>query len=356
MPAPSAMSDSHARGAALAAVCLAGLVGALTPAHGAEGAWGYRVHATYRIPGDPAFGGIAVDAAARRIYIAHGSAVSVLDADTGALVGSIPLGFAAGSVALIRDSGLGVVAARAGNELAIFGLTDLRRRRSLRLGGAGPYLMTYVASARRLFVASTRAGLVQALDPHSGKTVASLKLPGPLDAMTSNGYGELFVAARAGGDSVVHVVATPGLAFLGDFPVSDCEGAMALALDPVGRRLFVPCAGGSLAIIDADVGMTFARLAVGKGAPAALFTFDPQGNGGWRGAAFVASAGGRVTAIRMNSFVDYSEGGSVQTVPGVRAIAFDAKSHALLLPVRERTGANNGRLVLLVLAPGALGQ
>lgn len=349
------------RRAALAAACLAALVSAPGRAHGAPGGWSYQVHATYRIAGDPAFGGIALDAAARRIYVAHGRVVSVLDADTGAPDGTLSLGFPAGSVAVLRGAGVGVVAARAGDELAIFGLADLRLRHSLRLRGAGPYLLAYAAGARRLFAASTRAGVVQALDPRTGRIGASLKLPAPLEAMAANGYGELFVAAEPRGDSVVHVVATRRPKFLGDFPVGDCEGAMALAIDPVGRRLFVPCANGNLAVIDADVGMTFARLAVGKGVPAAVFTFDPQGRGGWRGAAFVASAGGRLTAVRMNSFVHYSQGLGVPTVPGVRAIAFDAQTHTLLLAVRERAGtpaqsgaggasASGGRLVLLVLA------
>src|SRR5579871_3616112 len=48
----------------------------------------YKVVATYKLPAASARG-IAVDSSARRVFVADGDAIAVLDADTGAASGSI---------------------------------------------------------------------------------------------------------------------------------------------------------------------------------------------------------------------------------------------------------------------------
>src|SRR5215471_1751609 len=54
-----------------------------------DGATGYQVTARYPVPGDGGFDYVAIDSAARRVYISHGTQVDVVDADSGKLVGTI---------------------------------------------------------------------------------------------------------------------------------------------------------------------------------------------------------------------------------------------------------------------------
>src|SRR5436309_1733178 len=53
------------------------------------GATGYHVVERYPVPGTGGFDYVAIDSAARRIYVSHGTQVDVVDADSGKVVGSI---------------------------------------------------------------------------------------------------------------------------------------------------------------------------------------------------------------------------------------------------------------------------
>src|SRR5882724_13363433 len=51
---------------------------------------GYKVVGHYPIGGTGGFDYVAIDSAARRLYVSHATQVEVLDADSGKLIGTIP--------------------------------------------------------------------------------------------------------------------------------------------------------------------------------------------------------------------------------------------------------------------------
>src|SRR5437016_13846104 len=57
-------------------------------AHAADN--GYHVLSRYKLTGQRETGNVRVDSEARRLYVAHGDRVDVLNADTGANVGTVP--------------------------------------------------------------------------------------------------------------------------------------------------------------------------------------------------------------------------------------------------------------------------
>src|SRR5689334_24996576 len=61
----------------------------LSDALAAPGASGYQLAKTIAVGGDEGWDYLAVDSAARRVYVSHGSHVVVLDADSFAVAGEI---------------------------------------------------------------------------------------------------------------------------------------------------------------------------------------------------------------------------------------------------------------------------
>lgn len=304
----------------------------------------YRVRAEYKLEGAGAAGNLWLDAASRRLYVARANRVDVLNADSGSREGSMPAQGAAGIV-LVDGASRGFFANRAGGSVSEFNPAASSVIKSVALDAKGPESLAYDADAQKVFVVAPDSNEVVALDARTGEVAGRVILKGHLRQAISNGMGSLFVAAED--LNAIHVVDTHSLKFLGDIPSGDAEGPVSLAIDPSGRRLFAACADGKLAVIDTDIGFTFEELDIGTGDAGSVFTFTPQGNGGWKGADFVASADGKLTLVQMNAFIRYSVGGGVSIPKGIDHVVYDPQTHRVFLS--QSTPSPE----VLVLAPGA---
>jgi len=323
-----------------AAAGLASALSIATPALAQPGA-GYRVQAEYKLEGAGPVGGIWIDAVSRRLYVAHGEQVEVLNADTGNREGAMPAQDAAGI--LVAEAGHGFFANRSGNSVALFDPASFTVTNTVPLDAKGPESLVYDSEAGKVFVVAPGSGQVVALDARTGAITGSVSLEGHLRGAVTNNMGSLFIAVED--RNAIDVVDTHTLKFLGSFPSGDAQGPVSLAIDPSGRRLFVACANGKLAVIDTDIGFTFEELQVGDGDSGSFFTFAPQGKGGWKGADFVASSDGALTLVQMNAFIRYSVGGTVSIPKGIQNVAWDSKTHWLYLP-----GSTPGPRVLVMTA------
>ena len=298
---------------------------------------GYHIITRYKLSGRGKVGNVQVDPEARRLYVAHGDRVDVLNADTGAVAGTIPSN-GSNDVVLAPDIKRGFISNGTGASVTIFDPATLKVIKTAKLNAENPSALEYDPDVKRVFVVTT--GGVTALDADSGEVAGSVTLDGRLGRLVSNDYGRLYVAAED--KNAIHVVDTTSVKFLGDFPIGDGEGPTGVALDASGRRLFVACANGHLPVIDTDIGFTFQELSIGKNAVSDVFAFTPQGKTGWRGGVFVASSDGTLSLIKMNAFINYSAEGQVKLPSGVGSIAFDSKTHRIFLPT------SNGAEILVV--------
>ncbi len=299
---------------------------------------GYRVIAHFQPKGSEYIEDVAVDAVARRLYMTRGDAIDVLNADSGKQIGEISTKSGTNGLVIVPALKWGFATNSTANTITIFNTEDLKVLHVVPSGGEQPEDVVYDEGADHVYVANSGSGSVAVLDAASGKVLTTIKVGGRLRQMAASGYGRLYIAAED--KNVVHVVDTNTMKFLGDFPIGTGEKPYGLSLDPVGRRLFVACEDGTLAVIDTDIGFTFEQLPIGSGASGSTFTFKPSGAGGWKGADFIATADGKLNFIKMNAFISYSSVGSLMLQPGIHAVAFDPPTHHLFVPA--------GREILVV--------
>jgi DNA-binding beta-propeller fold protein YncE len=298
----------------------------------------YKVLGEYRLQGGAAKG-IGIDPSGRRLFVASGDRVEVLNADTGAAMGIISQTDAQ-EVLLVNDSRRGF--ASGNGSITMFDTEILKVLRVTSLQASGGGSMCYSNYRNAVYVISSKSGDISAVDAKSGELLRTASLEPGLGQIACGSFDYLFVASPE--KNVVHVVSARTLAVLGDYPMKSGERPTGMALDTVGRRLFVACANGWDEIIDTDAGFIFQEIEIGKGPARSAFAMLPQGMGGWRGAAFVASDDGTFSLIRMNAFVDYSLGGKVTLPTSVHSVALDEKSHRLFV-----TAKRQGKPVVLVL-------
>src|SRR3979490_114078 len=117
-------SELHRFGVCAAALLLGGLAIANPP----DG--GYHLLKKYELGAAP--GGkeywdyITLDAPTRRLYISHNTEVKVVDADSGAIIGSIPDLKRVHGIALVPELGRGFISDGGADEAVVFDLKGLK--------------------------------------------------------------------------------------------------------------------------------------------------------------------------------------------------------------------------------------
>lgn len=294
----------------------------------------YKTIGEFKIPGATAKS-IAVDSDGRRLFVAGDNGVTVLNADSGAVVGKVEGLKDAQDVLLVPEmkgdemapSTKGFASGLDGRVIA-FSLADLKPVATIKLGITGPAQLCYDNDEKTVEAVSA-GGLLTTIDAAGNKVVSSGKVPAGSGQIVCGNMDHLYVADPAA--NVVHVLNHATVKNEGDYPMKSGNRPTGLTLDTKGRRLFVTCEDGTIEIIDTDAGFTFIELEGGKGAAHETFAWVPQGKGGWKAAAFIAQPDGTLSGVQMMAYINYVLGGQYKLSPGLGAIAFDSKTHHLFI-------------------------
>ena len=285
---------------------------------------------------------IAFGPGGKRLYAAVGGELRTYDAVSGGAGPVVRLpGVAVGLAAAARDRGTLYVATRSPARLLVLALRPLRITSSVAIGGGEPSALLYDSETDALFAESGAGRSVTRLDPATAKALGVVHLPGRLEQMASNGRGALYVANAA--DDELEAIDTGNMRRTGAIPLAGCTAPSGLAMDKVGRRLFVACGNGQALVIDEDMGFTFERLPIEHAASLrTVFTLRPLGADGWKGAAFIGGDGAALDAIQMKAFISYVGGGSLPLDGRCTALAVSAAARKLALALALRTAGAGG--------------
>ncbi|MDE2306289.1 MAG: YncE family protein [Gammaproteobacteria bacterium] len=288
------------------------------------------------VPGRPTALAIAPDGG--RAYLGVGDTLAAFSTADVSAAGTLPLGGEAVGLQIAPDGRQAYVALAKPARVLAVGLAPLGVQARWKLPAAASGL-SLDPDEGLLFVASAATHRLFALDAATGRLRATIALADPPGQMAANGYGSLFVAQAAQGR--IAVIDTHTLRLAGTLPLEGCVQPSGLALDPVGRRLFVHCASGAVLVVDTDVGFTFERLPAAGGAMTGLFVHAPLP--GWKGAALFVGSAGTLDAVRMLAFIRYVDGGHRTLDRPVAASAYDAVHRRLWIASPPEKGASAGR-------------
>ena len=295
----------------------------------AMGAQTYKVSGSYKLPGANARG-IAVDSVGRKIFVADDEGVTVLNADSGAQEGTIPLK-GAQDVLLIpvmngEEAGASTVGFATGAGRTVrFTIDGMKVASEAKTSGDA---LCYDDETKTVEVKEP-AGAVVSLDAQSGKVLHTAHVPTGAGQIACGTLHHVYVADPA--NNVVHVIDHETGRADGDFPIMTGHKPSGVTLDPKGRRLFVACEDGVIEVIDTDSGFTFIHLQSGSGPSRGTFAWTPQGKGQWKAGAFFVHEDGTLSGVRMMAYINYTLGGSYPLDQGLDAVAYDAKTHHLLV-------------------------
>jgi DNA-binding beta-propeller fold protein YncE len=342
------------------------------------------------LPGDPFFvkqswpiGGsgnwdyLTMDPVARRLYIAHGHAVQVVDVDTGSVAGEIA-GFREAHAIALDDIGkFGYVSDGPANSVTVFDRGSLRVEARIPID-CSPRFIVFEPRSKLVFAFcflnpppsrtprpgerpvppdNTALSLIVTIDTEKNAVLGGIMLNGDFHIAQADGYGSVYATvARPSWVAKIDAIGLaaetqrclaasltknpcdhshfdwsnnrPSFGLLQYIPLhSSCLEPQGLAVDGRNLRLFIACESQGLQVLNANTGDPVAALTTGPGDDVIGYDAD-------RGLIYSANGGGygSLTIIQQDANTDsYAVIQNLPTMERARTLAVDPSTGTVYL-------------------------
>ena len=290
-----------------------------------QAATSYKVVARYPVPGNGGFDYVTLDEPTRKVYLAHGTQVDVMDADTGKVLGTIPNTPGVHGVAIASAYKHGFISVGRENQVLMFDPSTLQPIKKTDVG-KGPDGIYYDPGSKRIFTNNHGTHDVSAIDAVSGEVVGTVKVEGDGEqAILADGL--VYLNSEDTNEVVVFDPKT--LLVKKRLPIGVAKTPTGLAYDPKTKRLFIACREEPmLVVMNAVSGKVVANFPIGIGADWAHFEAGAK-------LVFVSTGQGILNAFHQKSADVYEDAGAIQTQPSAKTMAFDSKTKKIFLPAVE---------------------
>lgn len=292
-----------------------------TPQYGHWGPSGYHLVRKIPIPGNNSWGGLAFDPVRRRLFVAHGVHVVVLNTDTGKVVADIPNTLGVHSILLVPSLGRGFITDGQTNDVTIFDLATLKVL-AVAPTASEPFDIAYDPVTKRVFTMNHDSSTATVINAATSAPIGDIALDGQPAGAVADGKGHLYVNLQSTSEELQ--INSKTLAILNRWPMSPCEAPTGLSIDPKKRLLFAGCHNDRMGILSADTGAILAAPAAGSHAgvgafdPVTLYALSANDDGTLT--IVIEAAGNRFNVVE-----------NVDTERGARTMALDPTLHEIFL-------------------------
>jgi YVTN family beta-propeller protein len=283
---------------------------------------GYRLQNRFPIEGGDSWDYITVDSNARRVYVSHGVRVNVLNADTGATVGTIEDTPGVHGIAIASSSNHGFTTNGKENKVSIFDATTLALIKKVDVG-KGPDGIYFDPASNRVFTNNHGTHDITAIDATSGDVVGTVAVGGDGEGVVTGSDGMIYVALEDKNELCSFDPKT--LEVKRHLPLEGIEAPTGLAVDTKNNRFFVGGHNKVLNVVNGATGKKIASFPTGSGTDAA--GFDDQGR-----LVFTSNGEGNITVIQQISADKYVPVAPILTQASAKTMAFDPKTKQIYLP------------------------
>ena len=309
----------------------------------AEGA--YKFLDEIPIGGEGNWDYVTIDAAARRLYLAHATKVIVVDLTKNEVIGEI--GDTPGVHGLIVAPDLKRGFSSNGKESKV-SVVDLKTLRTISKieTGANPDALVYEPRRDEVYVFNHSGNSATVFDTKATAIVTTIPLDGnPEFAAVDSAAGRVYCNIED--KSEVVVIDTAKHELVARWSLTPGAEPTGMALDAKHHRLFVGCHNKLMAMLDIETGKVVATVPIGAGVDGCAFDDGTQ-------LAFASCGDGTTTIVKEETPQKLTVVQTLKTERGARTIALDPQTHRIYLPTAQfqptpspASGESPSRLIIV---------
>jgi YVTN family beta-propeller protein len=270
---------------------------------------------------------ITVDPDARRVYLSHGTEVKVVDADSGAVVGTMGGFTRCHGVLLVKDVGKGFITDGDAAKVFVFDIASLKVTGEIK-SEPDTDSIVFEPVSKRVFTFNGSSKNSTVIDPATATVSATVPLGGAPEQAAVDGKGMIYDNLEDTNEVIALDART--LAIKARWPVAPAGAPVAIAMDRTTRRLFI---GGRnprmLVVMDADSGKVIGEsFPIGDRVDANIY--DPE-----TGLVASATREGTLHIFHLDSPAKLTPVETVKTEFGAKTMGLDAKTHHLYLTTAD---------------------
>jgi YVTN family beta-propeller protein len=270
---------------------------------------------------------VTADSESHRVYIARSTHVSVLDSETGTVVGDIPDTPGVHGVAVAYDLGIGFISEGQANKVAVFDLKTLKVISQIETG-QNPDSILYHPLTHLVFVQNGKSKSTTVIDAKTKQPIATIALNGKPEFFAYDEKGNVFVNLED--IHSIAVIDAPSKKLKATWPMAGCESPSGLAFDAKTNTLFSGC-DSALMVVDSNTGKVRQSVPIGDDCDGVYF--DPS-----TGYVFASAGAGKLTIIHAESSGKYAVVQDMDTPPGSKTMGLDTAAHKVFLVSAKFTG------------------
>jgi YVTN family beta-propeller protein len=290
-------------------------------------------HLLKKIPLGAAEGGgeyfdyLTFDAASRRLYVSHGTEVKVLNADNGAVVGTVTGLKRCHGIAVVPELGRGFITDGDLAQVIIFDLKTLKTIGQVTADKDADFIL-YDPASKHIFVFNGDPHSLIVIDPAKGTVIATVPLGGAPEQAVSDGKGTIYDNIE--NTNEVIAIDSSTLKIKNRWPVAPAGQPVSIAMDRQHRRLFISGRGPTaLVVMDADTGKIIGD-SFPIGSRVDTNVFDPA-----LGLVASATFDGTIHIFHEDSPDKFTMVETVKTELGAKTMALDPKTHNLYVSTSD---------------------
>ena len=292
---------------------------------------GYHILKRLKVGGEGGWDYLAVDGAARRLYISRSTHVMVIDLDSDQVVGDIPNTPGVHGIALAPELNRGFTSNGKANTATIFDLKTLKVLGEVKTG-ANPDCIVYDPASKRVFTFNGRSKDATIFDAASGKVLRTIRLGGKPEYAAADGKGKLFVNIEDA-NKVVEIDSLK-IHISRRFALNSCNEPSGMGLDAEKGRVFSGCHNKVMTILDTKSGKLLASMPIGEKVDGNAFDAGSE-------LGFSSNGDGTLTVVRETSPGQFAVAETVETQRGSRTMAVDPVTHNIYLPAARFSPAKD---------------
>jgi len=282
---------------------------------------------------------INFDSASRRVYVSRGTEFTVLNADTGAVIGNIAGLKRDHGVALVPELNRGFITDGDAGEVLVFDLKTLQETGRIKTDQDSDSIL-YDSVSKRVFAFNGNPNSVTVIDPATAKAVTTIPLGGAPEQAVADGRGMIYNNLEDKNEVIA--IDARALKITARWPVAPAGQPVSIAMDRQSRLLFIGARNPAVFIVmNADTGKLVGSP-VPIGARVDTSVFDPETK-----LAACSTGDGTIHVFHEDSADSVSLVQTVKTQYGAKTMALDPKTHNLLVDTADAetppAGAANAR-------------